>query len=193
MIQQVPIKRIKPNTKNPRVIKDSKFKQLVQSIKDFPQMLQLRPIVVNDEWVVLGGNQRLKACKEAGLEEVPVIHASELTPAQQQEFIVKDNVSAGEWDWQLASDQWLGQDLTTWGLELPQFVDTTPEPAIDEDIIARRLETYINATVKHITLYFNAERYAEVLETMKRIEETEGLNDNTEVVEFLIQMWEKNA
>jgi hypothetical protein len=193
MIQQVPIKRIKPNTKNPRVIKDSKFRQLVQSIKDFPQMLQLRPIVVNDEWVVLGGNQRLKACKEAGLEEVPVIHASELTPAQQQEFIVKDNVSAGEWDWQLASDQWLGQDLTTWGLELPQFVDTTPEPAIDEDIIARRLETYINATVKHITLYFNAERYAEVLETMKRIEETEGLNDNTEVVEFLIQMWEKNA
>jgi hypothetical protein len=191
MIQQVPIKRIKPNTKNPRVIKDSKFRQLVQSIKEFPEMLQLRPIVVNDEWVVLGGNQRLKACKEAGLTEVPVIHASDLTPAQQQEFIVKDNVSAGEWDWQLASDQWKGQDLLSWGLELPQFIETTPEPAIDEDIIASRLQTYINATVKHISLYFAAERYVEVLETMKRIEEAEGLADHTEVFEHLLAHYEK--
>ena len=83
MIEKVKISEIKPNKDNPRIIKDEKFKQLVQSIKDFPEMLNLRPIVVNDEMIVLGGNMRLKACKEAGLKEVPIIKASNLTEQQQ--------------------------------------------------------------------------------------------------------------
>jgi hypothetical protein len=85
----IPIKDIKSNPNNPRIIKDDKFKKLVQSIIDFPRMLEIRPIVVNDEMVVLGGNMRLKACKEAGLKEIPVIKASDLTPEQQREFIIK--------------------------------------------------------------------------------------------------------
>ncbi len=96
MIQKIKITEVKQNPNNPRTIKDDKFQKLVQSIKDFPQMLELRPIVVNDEMVVLGGNMRLKACKEAGLKEVPVIKASQLTPEQQAEFIVRtmwDSVS----------------------------------------------------------------------------------------------------
>ena len=86
------ISAIKPNPNNPRIIKDDKFAKLVTSIKEFPKMLELRPIVVNDDMIVLGGNMRLKACKEAGLKEVPVIKASELTEAEQREFIIKDNV-----------------------------------------------------------------------------------------------------
>lgn len=110
-----------PNPNNPRLIKDEKFNQLVKSIKDFPQMLELRPIVVNDQMVVLGGNMRLKACKEAGLKEVPIIKASELTEEQQREFIIKDNVGFGEWDWSMIANEWDAEQVQEWGLDIAGF------------------------------------------------------------------------
>jgi len=118
---RIPIKDIKSNPNNPRIIKDDKFKKLVQSIIDFPRMLEIRPIVVNDEMVVLGGNMRLKACKEAGLKEIPVIKASDLTPEQQREFIIKDNVGFGEWDWAMLANEWDSDELQDWGLDIPGF------------------------------------------------------------------------
>ena len=120
MIQTVKTKDIIANENNPRVIKDDKFKKLVQSIKDFPQMLQLRPIVVNDEMVVLGGNMRLRAVQEVGLKEVPIIKASDLTPEQQKEFIIKDNVGFGEWDWDVLANEWEPELLSAWGLDVWQ-------------------------------------------------------------------------
>jgi len=117
----IPIKDIKSNPNNPRIIKDDKFKKLVRSIIEFPRMLEIRPIVVNDEMVVLGGNMRLKACKEAGLKEIPVIKASDLTPEQQREFIIKDNVGFGEWDWAMLANEWDYKELDDWGLTLPNF------------------------------------------------------------------------
>jgi DNA modification methylase len=112
------ISAIKRNPNNPRILKDDKFVKLTQSIKDFPQMLDIRPIVVNDDMVVLGGNMRLKACKEAGLKEVPVIKVSDLTEEQQREFIIKDNVGFGEWDWDLLANDWDADLLEDWGLDL---------------------------------------------------------------------------
>jgi DNA modification methylase len=112
---------IKSNPNNPRIIKDDKFKKLVASIKEFPQMLSLRPIVVNDDMIVLGGNMRLKACKEAGLKEVPVIKASDLNEEQQRQFIIKDNVGYGEWDWDMLANEWDAEDLVEWGLDVPVF------------------------------------------------------------------------
>ena len=112
------IKDIKTNPNNPRYIKDEKFKKLVESIKDLPEMLKLRPIVVNEDMVVLGGNMRLKACQKAGLKEVPIIKASDLTPEQQEEFIIKDNVGFGSWDWDTLANEWDEEKLTDWGLEL---------------------------------------------------------------------------
>jgi hypothetical protein len=123
MIQNVPINTVKANPNNPRIIKDDKFAKLVKSINEFPQMLNLRPIVVNDDMVVLGGNMRLKACKEAGLKEIPVIKASELTEEQQKEFIVKDNVGYGEWDWSDLANNWDSDQLEEWGLDIPGFSD----------------------------------------------------------------------
>jgi len=128
----IKISEVKPNPNNPRTIKDEKFKQLVQSIKDFPEMLNLRPIVVNDEMIVLGGNMRLKACKEAGLKEVPIIKASNLTEQQQKEFIIKDNVGFGEWDWEQLSNEWDVDELTEWGLDVPNF-DTDEVLEAEED------------------------------------------------------------
>ena len=118
---EVNISDIRENPNNPRLIKDDKFKKLVQSIKDFPQMLAIRPIVVNADMTVLGGNMRLKACKEAGLEKVPVIMANYLTEEQQKEFIIKDNVGFGEWDWEMIANEWDSQQVTDWGMDIPDF------------------------------------------------------------------------
>jgi len=122
-MQKVKIAEVKTNPNNPRLIKDDKFKKLVKSIKEFPQMLELRPIVVNDDMIVLGGNMRLKACKEAGLKEVPIIKASDLTDEQQNEFIVKDNVGFGEWDWDVLANEWDVVQLEDWGLDGFPFED----------------------------------------------------------------------
>lgn len=140
--ESVNITLLRPNPDNPRIIKDEKFRQLVKSIKEFPQMLVLRPIVVNDEMVVLGGNMRLKACVEAGLKEVPVIRASGLTKAQQSEFIIKDNVGFGEWNWEVLASERDAVQLADWGLDVPgikieaQEDDfDVPEGGIETDII----------------------------------------------------------
>lgn len=119
--QKVKLSEIKINPNNPRLIKDDKFKKLVQSVKDFPEMLEIRPIVVNADMVVLGGNMRLKACKEAGIKEVPIIIADNLTEEQQREFLIKDNVSGGEWDWELLANEWNSDELTEWGLDVVGF------------------------------------------------------------------------
>jgi DNA modification methylase len=115
------ITQIKSNPNNPRIIKDHKFKQLVKSIQEFPQMLELRPIVIDENNMVLGGNMRLKACLEAGLTDVPVIHANNLSEEKKKEFIVKDNVGYGEWDWDDLANNWDALELTEWGLDIPNF------------------------------------------------------------------------
>lgn len=114
------INNIKLNPNNPRLIKDDKFKKLVQSIKDFPEMLNIRPIVVNTDMVILGGNMRYKACKEAGLKEVPVI-ITDLSEEKQREFLIKDNTSGGEWDWEVLANEWDNEELESWGLDLVGF------------------------------------------------------------------------
>jgi DNA modification methylase len=127
----VKIEKVLPNPSNPRIIKDDKFKKLVKSIQEFPQMLELRPIVVDAGMVVLGGNMRLKACKAAGLKEVPIVIADNLTEEQKAEFIIKDNVGFGEWDWDLLANEWDAELLQDWGLELP--FDNTPVLEAEED------------------------------------------------------------
>jgi DNA modification methylase len=132
-IKIVDIKTVKPNPSNPRHIKDHKFTQLVKSIRHFPEMLQLRPIVVDSDNIVLGGNMRLKACIEAGLKEVPIIVASELTDEQQKEFIIKDNVGFGEWDWEQLANEWEIEQLSDWGLDLPIEMEDTEIEAVEDN------------------------------------------------------------
>ena len=131
----VPINEVKSNPNNPRIIKDDKFKKLVASIKELPQMLELRPIVVNEDMVVLGGNMRLKACKEAGLKEIPIIKASELNEEQQRAFIIKDNVGFGEWDWDALANEWDAEQLEEWGLDIPNLEGVELD-AVEDDFEA---------------------------------------------------------
>jgi site-specific DNA-methyltransferase (adenine-specific) len=145
MQKTVKITEVKVNPNNPRLIKDEKFKKLVQSVKDFPEMLNIRPIVVNKDMIILGGNMRFKACKEAGLKEVPIIVA-DLTEEQQREFLIKDNTSGGEWDWEVLANEWDTDQLEAWGLDLPNDFNTevleaeeddfeVPEGGIETDIV----------------------------------------------------------
>jgi ParB-like chromosome segregation protein Spo0J len=130
-MQIVKINSIKTNPKNPRLIKDDKFKKLVKSIQEFPQMLELRPIVVDENNIILGGNMRYKACVEAGLKEIYILKAEDLTELQKDEFIVKDNVGFGEWDWDSLANEWDTDKLQDWGLDIPIIMD---EPSY-EDLI----------------------------------------------------------
>lgn len=142
-IQVVKIKDIKSNPNNPRVIKDEKFEKLCNSIKQFPKMLELRPIVVNDDMVVLGGNMRLKALKHLGLKEAPIIKASELTEDQQRQFIIKDNAGFGEWDWDMLANEWDTAELEEWGIDVPAFAETELEAEEDNFEVPDEITTDI--------------------------------------------------
>jgi len=133
-MKKVAIGDLKPNPNNPRIIKDDKFKKLVQSIKDLPEMADVRPVVVNTDMVVLGGNMRLKAMREAGWKEVP-IEVVDWDEDKQRQFIIKDNVSGGEWDWEMLANQWDADELNEWGLDLPIFAQ---EKGIDD--LSEKLE-----------------------------------------------------
>ena len=130
--KKVKISDIKANPNNPRLIKDDKFAKLVQSVTEFPEMLEIRPIVVNSDMVVLGGNMRLKACKEAKIKELTVIVADNLNEEQQREFLIKDNVSGGEWDWNILANEWDAEQLTEWGLDIPDFAQEVLEAEEDD-------------------------------------------------------------
>ena len=133
MKQLVKIKNVKPNKDNPRIIKDYKFDKLVNSIKEFPDMLEKRPIVVDEDMIVLGGNMRLKACIAAGLNEVWIDTAEGWTEEQKKEFIVKDNLGFGEWDWDILANEWDIQKLDDWGMDLPPMFDDPEPEAIEDD------------------------------------------------------------
>ncbi len=130
-MQVVNIQEVKPNKNNPRIIKDYRYKKLLKSIKEFPEMLQIRPIVVDKDNIVLGGNMRLRACKEAGLKEVYIVKADQLTEKQQREFIIKDNVGFGEWDWDDLANEWDVDELEDWGLDLPVYIEDSDEFGTD--------------------------------------------------------------
>jgi ParB-like chromosome segregation protein Spo0J len=165
----VKISEVKSNPNNPRIIKDDKFQKLVKSIKEFPEMLNIRPIVVNADMVVLGGNMRLRACKEAGLKEVAIIKAEDLTEDQQKQFIIKDNVGFGEWDWEGLANQWDENELAEWGLDIPAFnVSKDLDYSIlDEADVSDQLSEMTSNVKKAIQIEFDAEHYEEASELVK--------------------------
>jgi len=146
------INKLKPNKDNPRIIKDYKFKKLVKSIKEFPEMMELRPIIVDEDMTILGGNMRYRASIEAGLKEVTVKIAKDLSDEQKQEFIVKDNVGFGEWEWDILANEWDSKILDKWGLDIPFTEDDVEEMSnpnnIDtENIFATELDRESNYIV----------------------------------------------
>jgi hypothetical protein len=171
--ETVSINKVKNNPNNPRVIKDDKFAKLVKSIKEFPKMLEIRPIVVNDDMIVLGGNMRLKACKEAGLKEVPIIKASELTEDEQRQFIIKDNVSGGEWDFEMLANEWDVEQLEEWGLDIPNQKESKKDGEI---YFSNELDQESN----YVVLKFNKDIDFLQIQTLLGLESTYSKRHNGE-------------
>ena len=142
----IKLSSIKPNPENPRLIKDDKFYKLVESIKTFGEkMMPLRPIVIDENNTILGGNMRFKALKELGYKEVPtewIKPAKDLTEEQKKEFIIKDNVGFGNWDFDVLANEWDSDLLEGWGLDiyipeeidLDDFFDTTDDDPEAENV-----------------------------------------------------------
>jgi hypothetical protein len=173
-IQVVKITDIKSNPNNPRVIKDDKFHKLCESIKAFPKMLELRPIVVNDDMVVLGGNMRLKALRHLGLKEAPIIKASDLTEEQQRQFIIKDNVGFGEWDWDFLANEWDTTELAEWGLDVWQPPTEADYSILDDVDLDSEIDDMADGVKKAIQIEFDIEHYPEAQELVKFWREREA-------------------
>lgn len=133
-MQLVPINSIRNNPINPRLVNKAKFEKLKKSIQDFPQMLELRPIVINEHGIILGGNMRYKALVELGYTEVPVIVANHITKEQENEFIIKDNLGFGDWDWDILANEWDSVELEDWGLDVWQNEDDILNNLDEEEI-----------------------------------------------------------
>jgi ParB-like chromosome segregation protein Spo0J len=166
-IKTVKLSEIKSNPNNPRIIKDDKFRKLVNSIQEFPKMLEIRPIVVNADMIVLGGNMRLKACKEAGLKEVPIIFADDLTEDEQKQFIIKDNIGFGEWDWDMLANEWEPELLEDWGLEVWKPAPEIDYSILDDENMEEELGDMADGVRKAIQIEFEPEHYEEAFELVK--------------------------
>lgn len=141
-VKKVKASQIKPNPNNPRLIKDDKFKKLVESLKSFPEMSDVRPVVVNTDMIILGGNMRYKAMQEAGWKEIPV-QIVDWPEEKQREFIIKDNVSGGEWDWEMIANEWDVEQLDAWGLDVPDFAVKELEAEEDDYEMPDEVQTDI--------------------------------------------------
>jgi ParB-like chromosome segregation protein Spo0J len=166
-IKMVKIDKIKINPNNPRVIKDYKYKKLLKSITEFPEMLMLRPIVVDNDMVILGGNQRYRACQEAGIKDVPIILASELNKEQIDRFVITDNVSFGDWDYDMLANNWDSELIDASGLDLWKMPEDVDYSILDDEDVSEQLDDMTNGVKKAIQIEFEAEHYEEAYQLVK--------------------------
>tara|TARA_R110000796_G_scaffold86718_2_gene187516 strand:+ start:1092 stop:1667 length:576 start_codon:yes stop_codon:yes gene_type:complete len=166
----IKLSTIKSNPNNPRVIKDHKFEKLKKSIEEFPKMMELRPMVINDDSIVLGGNMRLKALKDLGYKEVPdewVKSAKDLTEDEQRRFIIADNVGFGEHDWDMLANDWDSLELDEWGLDVWQQPADVDYSILDEEDLSSELGDMADGVKKAIQIEFEAEHYEEAQQLVK--------------------------
>ena len=192
MIQKVKINEVFSNPTNPRTIKEAKFKKLVQSIKEFPKMLKLRPIVVNKEMGILGGNMRYKACQEIGLKEIYIIKADKLTDKEMEQFVIKDNVGFGLWDWDILANSWNTKELTDWGMDVWQSMDDIETadhfslPDGEKEPFQKQTFTLADTQVEVIK---NAITDIKNTEEYKYVETFGNENGNGNALYLIIQQW----
>jgi hypothetical protein len=183
----VDINAVVLNPNNPRTIKKAKFDKLVRSIREFPEMLNIRPIVVDEAMMVLGGNMRLQALREAGHKEIPIIKVSNLTEDQKKEFVIKDNISYGDWDWDMLSTEWEAYELDEMGMDLdPRLF------GVEEDDSGKEL---VNKNFNEYTIFFKDERQMDVWYAfMRRLKEkfNDTENVSTRILRYIAEVYDDN-
>ncbi len=207
-IEKVHIDELRTNLNNPRTISEDKFAKLVESLKNAPWMMKLRPIVINKYNVVLGGNQRLNAAKECGWTHVYVIRADKITDAEEKRFILRDNIDFGKWDLEIINRSYSQKELLDYGFQIellemnpPEIKETVnnpkpigdddvEEPEISEEEMSEAKKDYNDNTIKQIVFQLPSELYEEVLKDMDEISKRLDLDDNSEVLLHLINFYE---
>ena len=188
MIEKINIKKIFQNPNNPRIIKDFKFNKLVKSIKEFPEMLKLRPIVIDENNIILGGNMRFKACQSVGLKEVYIIKADNLSEKQIEQFIIKDNVGFGEWDWDIIANGWDTTELKDWGIDIWEGKDnvsnTKDYSHLDVD---SKLEKFMDAKIKNLTIPFESDEFIDIVKRLETVLGKYNLNDYRELIYKILE------
>ena len=192
------LSKIKSNPNNPRVIKDDKFQKLVKSIQEFPKMMALRPMIINSDNIVLGGNMRLKALKECGYKDIPdewVKRADELTEEEQRRFIIADNVGFGEHDWEVLKAEWDVEELAEWGLDLPTWEGTELSDEFGEDF---SLPDGDKAPFQQMTFTLADEQAEQIKNAIADIKQTEEYkyaetmgneNSNGNALYLIVMQW----
>jgi hypothetical protein len=186
MKQLIKISQVKSNPNNPRLIKNDKFKKLVKSVQDFPEMLELRPIVVDEDMIVLGGNMRLKACIEAGLKEV-WIEVANLTEQQKKEFTIKDNVGFGEWEWDMLANEWGAEKLDDWGLGVwknDELSNLNEYEGLDAE---SKLDKFLNAELKRMFLVYDNDTFENVINWFNKLQQKHELENHSQVILKLME------
>lgn len=187
------VSQLKANPTNPRIIKDDKFKKLVESLRGFPEMMEKRPMVcvtdVDGKMFPLGGNMRLRAIQELGMKEIPdtwVTLADDWTEEKRKEFTIKDNASFGEWNWDDLANEWDADMLSDWGINIPSFA-AEPDYSIlddeDEDLQSQ-LDDMRDGVKKAIQIEFEAEHYDEAYQLVKHFRDAGGYVGGM-IMEFL--------
>lgn len=189
---------MKLNPNNPRVIEGADFDKLVDSVKEDGFMLGLRFLVIDKDNVVVGGNQRLKACQKAGMENVPVVRAEDLSEDELKEFVLRDNIYYGQFDHKMIAESYSEADILSVGLPLIDFSQPSLEtigdiePEIDESDLAKRKEVYETNEIKQIVTYFPVSLYDKIIESMDAIKAEMKCKENPEVLLNLITYWKQN-
>jgi hypothetical protein len=169
-MQTVPINKIKPNPRNPRLIKDETFEKLCKSLTEFPEMLEKRPLVcftdVDGKFVVLGGNQRLKAAQHVKLKQLPIVLCDDWTEEQKEMFLYRDNISAGSWEWETVSE-WGKEELKDWGEVETKFEPPIDYSILDDEDVSQQLEDMAGGVKKAIQIEFEADHYEHAFELIK--------------------------
>jgi hypothetical protein len=183
------LKDIKPNPNNPRVLRDDKFQKLKQSIKEFPKMLSLRPMVIDENNVVLGGNMRLRALQELNftdIDEAWVKRSNDLTEDEKKRFIIADNVAFGEWDWDTLANDWDAEQLSDWGLNVWKDDMTNNENYEGLDALSK-LDKFMDAEIKRMFLVYDNETFTKVVNWFNKLQAKHNLEDNNQVILKLME------
>ena len=187
---------IKPNPDNPRVLRDDRFQKLKKSIQEFPKMLSLRPMVIDADNYVLGGNMRLRALQDLGYKEIPdnwVRRADDLSDDEKKRFIIADNVSFGEWDWETIANEWDVQELNEWGLDTPGFTVSADEMGEDFTLASGDKSPFQQMTFtladEQATQIKNALADIKQTEEYKYAETMGNENSNGNALYLIIMQW----
>jgi hypothetical protein len=186
-LKWVGVNDITPNPNNPRTISITQMEKLKRSIQEFPQMLELRPLVIDENNIVLGGNMRLEAMKELGYETIPVVSVTELTEQQKKEFVIKDNIAYGEWDWEQLHLDWEIHTLDDWGVGFNTEDTLTNHNQYEGLDASSKLDKFMNAEIKRLFLVFDSDTFNRVVSWFEEKQEEFGVEDNNQVILKLME------